>query len=49
MGLDPRLEASYAKRSSYWLILPEPGKKDAKLAALIKKYPELRVENLSCP
>lgn len=49
LGLDPRLEASYAKRSTYWLILPERDKKDAKLAALTKKYPELRVENLSCP
>ena len=49
MGLAPRLEPSYAKRSSYWLVFPERDKNDAKLTALTKKYPELRVEKLACP
>jgi hypothetical protein len=49
MGLAPRLEPSYAKRSTYWLVLPERDSKDAKLAAVTRKYPGLRVENLTCP
>jgi hypothetical protein len=48
-GLAPRLEPSYAKRSTYWLVFPKRDKTDAKLAALTKKYPELRVETLPCP
>jgi len=49
LGLSPRLEPSYAKRSTYWLVFPEPDNKDAKLAALKKKFPDFQLETLACP
>jgi hypothetical protein len=49
LGLSPRLEPSYAARSTYWLVFPEPDRKDAKLAALKKKFPDLQLESLACP
>lgn len=49
MGLAPRLAPSYANRSTYWLLFQHADKNDAKVAALKRKYPELRVELQACP
>ena len=49
LGLDPRIEPSYAKRSTYWLIFPERENRDPGLTGLIRKHPDLRMENTNCP
>ena len=49
MGLSPRIEPSYANRSTYWLVFGRGDNDDAELAALKKKYPDLHVEIQACP
>ena len=49
IGLDPRLEPGYARRSTYWLVFEEEGTGAQDLAALTRKSSDLRVEKLTCP
>ena len=49
IGLDPRLEPSYANRGSYWLVFQGRDNRDKSLAGLIRKNSDLRVENFACP
>ena len=49
LGLDPRLEPGYAKRSTYWLVIEEHDDRDQSLAGLIRKHSDLRVNNMACP
>ena len=49
LGLDPRLEPGYAKRSTYWLVIHGRDNQDEDLAGLTRKYSDLRVENMACP
>jgi SPOR domain len=49
LGLNPRIEPSYAKRSTYWLVIQGDDNQDDSLAGLTRKYPDLRVENMACP
>jgi hypothetical protein len=49
IGLDPHIEPSYAKRSTYWLVFHGQDSKNGSLAGLIGKSPDLRVENMACP
>jgi hypothetical protein len=49
LGLDPRLEPGYAKRSTYWLVIQGGDNQDEGLAGLTRKYSSLRVESMDCP
>jgi hypothetical protein len=49
LGLAPRLEPGYAKRSSYWLVFQRRENQDKGLAGLTRKNPDLRVEEMACP
>ena len=49
LGLDPRIEPGYAKRSTYWLVIQGHENHDANLAGLTRKYSDLRLESMACP
>jgi hypothetical protein len=49
LGLDPRIEPGFAKRSTYWLVIQGRDNQDEGLAGLIRKYSDLRVEDMACP
>ena len=49
LGLDPRIEPGYAKRSTYWLVIQERDSQDESLSELSREYSDLRVENMACP
>jgi hypothetical protein len=49
LGLDPRIEPGYAKRSTYWLVFQRRDNQDVDLKSLTKKNHDLRVENTACP
>jgi hypothetical protein len=49
LGLDPHLEPSYAKRSTYWLVFQGQDNKNESLAGLTRKSPGLRLEKMTCP
>jgi hypothetical protein len=49
LGLDPHIEPSYAKRSTYWLVFQRSDNQDPGLESLTRKNPDLRVENMACP
>jgi hypothetical protein len=49
LGLDPRIEPGYAKRSTYWLVFQRRDNQDVGLESLTRKNPYLRVEDTSCP
>jgi hypothetical protein len=49
IGLDPRLEPGYAKRSTYWLVFQGQDNKNEGLAGLTRKNPGLRLEKMACP
>ena len=49
IGLDPRIEPGYAKRSTYWLVIQGRDNQDEDLAGLTRKYSDLRVEEMACP
>jgi hypothetical protein len=49
LGLNARIEPSYAKRSTYWLVIQGDDNLDDSLAGLTRKYPDLYVENMACP
>jgi hypothetical protein len=49
LELDPHIEPSYARRSTYWLVFQKADKQGAGLAALTRKYSGLRVEAMDCP
>ena len=49
LGLDPRIEPGYAKRSTYWLVIQGHENQDESLAGLTRKYSGLRVESMACP
>jgi hypothetical protein len=48
LGLDPHLEPSYAKRSTYWLGFQEQNNKKTGLAEFMKKHPDQRLEEIAC-
>ncbi len=48
LGLDPHLEPSYAKRSTYWLEFQEQNNKKAGLEGYMSKHPDLRLEEIAC-
>jgi cell division protein FtsN len=49
LGLDPRIEPGYAKRSTYWLIIQGRDRQDESLSELTREYSGLRVEDMVCP
>ena len=49
LGLQPRIEPGYAKRSTYWLVIQGHEDQDESLAGLTRKYSSLRVESMACP
>jgi hypothetical protein len=49
LGLQPRIEPGYAKRSTYWLVIQGHEAQDESLAGLTRKYSDLRLENMACP
>lgn len=49
LGLDPRLEPDYAKRSTYWLVFPKRDRQNKGLNRLTRKNPHLLVEDMACP
>jgi hypothetical protein len=49
IGLDPHVEPSYARRSTYWLVLQGNDARKQDLAGMTGKHPELRVEIMPCP
>ncbi|MGB7933494.1 MAG: hypothetical protein WCH04_14945 [Gammaproteobacteria bacterium] len=49
LGLDPRIEPGYAKRSTYWLIIERRDDHDEDLTGLTRKYSGLRIEDIACP
>jgi len=49
LGLHPRIEPGYAKRSTYWLVIQGHEAQDESLAGLTRKYSDLRLENMACP
>jgi hypothetical protein len=48
LGLDPRIEPGYAKRSMYWLIIERRDDQDEDLTGLTRKYPGLQIEDIAC-
>ena len=48
LGLYPRFEPSYAKRSTYWLEFQEQNNKYAGLAGFMSKHHDLRLEEIAC-
>ena len=49
LGLHPRIEPGYAKRSTYWLVIQGHEDQDESLAGLTRKYSGLRLESMTCP
>ena len=49
LGLQPRIEPGYAKRSTYWLVIQGHEDQDENLAGLTRKYSDLRLESMACP
>jgi cell division protein FtsN len=49
LGLNPRIEPGYGKRSTYWLVIQGHEDQDESLAGLTRKYSDLRLENMACP
>jgi hypothetical protein len=49
LGLDPRIEPGYAKRSTYWLVIERRDNQVENLTGLTRKYSSLRVESIACP
>ena len=49
LGLHPRIEPGYAKRSTYWLVIQGHEDQDESLAGLTRKYSGLRLESMACP
>jgi hypothetical protein len=49
LGLAPHLEPSYAKRTTWWLVLQEEDSRNAGVDGVIRKNPELRLEKMACP
>ena len=49
LGLHPRIEPGYAKRSTYWLVIQGHEDQDESLAGLTRKYSDLRLESMACP
>ena len=49
LGLHPRIEPGYAKRSTYWLVIQGHEDQDESLAGLTRKHSGLRLENMACP
>jgi hypothetical protein len=49
LGLHPRIEPGYAKRSTYWLVIQGHEDQHESLAGLTRKYSDLRLENMACP
>ena len=49
LGLEPRIEPGYAKRSSYWLVFQGQDAKDEDLAGLTRNRSGLRLEDMACP
>ena len=49
LGLQPRIEPGYAKRSTYWLVIQGHEDQDESLAGLTRKHSGLRLESMACP
>jgi hypothetical protein len=49
LGLAPRLEPSYAKRTTWWLMLQEKDSGNTDVQWIIRKDPDLRLETFACP
>jgi len=49
LGLAPRLEPSYAKRTTWWLMLQEKDSGNTDVQWIIRKNPDLRLETFACP
>jgi len=49
LGLHPRIEPGYAKRSTYWLVIQGHEDQDESLAGLTRKHSGLRLESMACP
>ena len=49
LGLQPRIEPGYAKRSTYWLVIHGHEDQDESLAGLTRKHSGLRLESMACP
>jgi len=49
LGLHPRIEPGYAKRSTYWLVIQGHEDQDESLAGLTRKYSGLHLKSMACP
>jgi hypothetical protein len=49
LGLNPHLEPSYARRSTYWLVFRRTDNQNDGLAGLTRKNSVLRMEAMACP